>query len=483
MSHNVLEKPHTFYDHFERKGGPKETTHYCPGCGHGNVHKLIAETIDDMQLSDRAVFVSPVGCSVFAYYYFDTGNIQAAHGRAPAVGTGVKRTRPDSIVISYQGDGDLASIGTAEILHAANRGEQMTVFFINNAIYGMTGGQMAATSLIGMKTTTSPYGRTVENEGFPIHMAEVIATLEAPVFVARCHLADLKGIMNTRKCVRKAIQTQVEGKGFSFVEILSPCPTGWKMDTHVACEFIKNEMLPVFQDKVFKDETATRVGHHREELNPSDTEIIDSLELNTLGDPFPLDKKFHDTFTTTEFKFAGFGGQGVLTAGAVLAAHGMQENLHVSWIPSYGPEMRGGTANCSVILSKNAIGSPFVVRPDVLAVMNDPSMDTFENDVKPGGTMIVNSSIIQRQSQRTDIEVLYIPLTQIANDFGLKAAANMVLLGAYLEYSKLLPLDHLKKIAPKGIKRKQLADQNVEALEAGAKWVRENVKRPAPAMA
>ncbi|MCC6476790.1 2-oxoacid:acceptor oxidoreductase family protein, partial [bacterium] len=458
MSNNVLEKPESFYDTFERKGGPKETTHYCPGCGHGNVHKLIAEALDDMKLSDRAVFVSPVGCSVFAYYYFDTGNIQAAHGRAPAVGTGVKRTRPNSIVISYQGDGDLASIGTAEILHAANRGEQMTVFFINNAIYGMTGGQMAATSLIGMKTTTSPYGRTVENEGFPLHMAEIMATLEAPVFVARCHLADLKGIMNTRKCVRKAIQSQVDGKGFSFVEILSPCPTGWKMDTHAACEFIANEMLPVFQDKVFKDEIATRTGHHREEQNPSDTEILESLELNTLGDPFPIDKKFMDAFTTTEFKFAGFGGQGVLTAGAVLAAHGMQENLNVSWIPSYGPEMRGGTANCSVILSKSPIGSPFVVQPDVLAVMNDPSMDTFENDVKPGGLMIVDSTIIQRKSRRSDIETLYIPLTQIANDLGLKAAANMVLLGAYLEYSKLMPLEHLKKIAPKGIKRKQLAE-------------------------
>ncbi|MCB1061255.1 MAG: 2-oxoacid:acceptor oxidoreductase family protein [Calditrichaeota bacterium] len=484
MSINVLEKPHTFYEHFDRKGGPKDTTHYCPGCGHGNVHKLIAETIDDMGLADRAVFVSPVGCSVFAYYYFDVGNIQAAHGRAPAVGTGVKRTRPNSIVISYQGDGDLASIGTAEIIHAANRGEQMTVFFINNAIYGMTGGQMAATSLMGQKTVTTPYGRSEENEGFPIHMAELIATLQAPVFVARTHLADLKGIMNTRKCVRKAVQAQIDHKGFTFVEILSPCPTGWKMDTHAACDFISKEMLPVFPDKVFKDVIAEREVHPHEVREYSDEEVFDSLELGQLGEPFPYDKTFIDGFKTMGFKFAGFGGQGVLTAGAVLAALGMQEHLKVSWIPSYGPEMRGGTANCSVFMSKDPVGSPMVVDPDVLAVMNDPSFDAFEDTVKSGGLMIVNSSIIARKSKRTDVDVLYIPLTEIANDLGLKAAANMVLLGAFIEYTKLMPLDHLKTIVPRGIKRKALGEQNILAVEAGAKWVRENAfaQKPEPSL-
>jgi len=480
----VLKKPSSFYEHFDRKSGPKDTTHYCPGCGHGNVHKLIAETIDDMGLGDKAIFISPVGCSVFAYYYFDVGNIQAAHGRAPAVGTGVTRTRPHSIVISYQGDGDLASIGTAEIIHAANRGEKMTVFFVNNAIYGMTGGQMAATSLMGQKTTTTPYGRSAENEGFPIHMAELIATLEAPIFVARCHLADLKGIMNTRKCVRKAVQAQMEGKGFSFVEVLSPCPTGWKMDTHDACEFITKEMLPVFPEKIWKDETATRIPYFHEVREYSDQEVLDSLDLGQLGESFPYDKKFVDSFATMGFRFAGFGGQGVLTAGAVLAALGMQENLQVSWIPSYGPEMRGGTANCSVVMSKDSIGSPFVVTPDVLAVMNDPSMDAFEATVKPGGLMIVNSTIITRKSRRNDIKTLYIPLTEMADELGLKAAANMVLLGAYIEYSKLMPLEHLKQIAPKGIKRKSLGEQNLLAIEAGANWVRENAyaQKPEPSL-
>ncbi|MBK6765690.1 MAG: 2-oxoacid:acceptor oxidoreductase family protein [bacterium] len=306
-------------------------------------------------------------------------------------------------------------------------------------------------------------------------MAEMIATLEAPVFVARCHLADLKGIMNTRKCVRKAIQAQVDGKGFTFVEILSPCPTGWKMDTHAACEFIAKEMLPVFPEKVMKDEIATRPGHRREHREYTDEEVVESLELGMLGEPFPYDKKFVEEFKTMHFKFAGFGGQGVLTAGAILAAVAMQENLQVSWIPSYGPEMRGGTANCSVVLSHEPIGSPMVVKPDVLAVMNDPSMDAFEETLRSGGLMIVNSTIIARKAKRTDIEVLYIPLTEIADNLGLKASANMVLLGAYIEYSKLLPLDHLKHIVPKGIKRKQLGEQNIVAVEAGATWVRENV--------
>jgi len=230
MASNVLKKPDTFYDHFDRwRETQNQTTHYCPGCGHGNVHKLIAEAMDELGLSDRGIFVSPVGCSVFAYYYFDMGNIQAAHGRAPAVATGLKRSHPHAIVMTYQGDGDLASIGGLEILHAANRGENMTVFFINNAIYGMTGGQMAATSLIGMKTTTSPYGRSVQNEGYPLRVSELLATLEAPVFIQRCHLADAKGIMGARKAVKKAIQNQAENKGFSFVEILSVFSTGWKM--------------------------------------------------------------------------------------------------------------------------------------------------------------------------------------------------------------------------------------------------------------
>src|SRR5215468_8195782 len=191
----VHSKSPVFYGQYDRKGELQHQTHYCPGCGHGIAHKLIAEAIQDLGLQDRTIFVSPVGCSVFAYYYFDVGNVQAAHGRAPAAATAIKRTCPDKIVISYQGDGDLAAIGTAEIIHAANRGEKISVFFLNNAIYGMTGGQMAPTTLVGQKSTTSPFGRRPANEGFPLHMAEIIAQIEAPVFVERVALNDNKNIM------------------------------------------------------------------------------------------------------------------------------------------------------------------------------------------------------------------------------------------------------------------------------------------------
>ncbi len=226
----VHSKSPLFYDLYERKSELQHQTHYCPGCGHGVAHKLIAEALQDLGVQDKTIFVSPVGCSVFAYYYFDVGNVQVAHGRAPASATAIKRSCPDKIVISYQGDGDLAAIGTAEIVHAANRGEKITVFFVNNGIYGMTGGQMAPTTLVGQKSTTSPWGRRPSNEGFPLHMAELLATLEAPAYIERVALSDNKNIMKARRAIRKALEIQRDGAGFSFVEILSPCPTIWGKD-------------------------------------------------------------------------------------------------------------------------------------------------------------------------------------------------------------------------------------------------------------
>src|SRR5579871_1168633 len=201
-------KPSVFYDLYERKADLKQQTHYCPGCGHGVVHKLIAEALQDLGVQDQTIFVSPVGCSVFAYYYFDVGNVQVAHGRAPAAATALKRACPGRMVISYQGDGDLAAIGTAEIVHAANRGENITVFFVNNSIYGMTGGQMAPTTLVGQKSTTSPWGRRSHNEGLPIHVCELLAGLETPTYLERVALNDMKNIMKAKKAVKKALQNQ-----------------------------------------------------------------------------------------------------------------------------------------------------------------------------------------------------------------------------------------------------------------------------------
>ncbi|MBD3289467.1 2-ketoisovalerate ferredoxin oxidoreductase [candidate division KSB1 bacterium] len=478
MKAAVLEKPKAFYDKFERKGKTQqETTHYCPGCGHGNLHKIITEALSEFGVDDRSIIVSPVGCSVFAYYYFDTGNIQAAHGRAPAVATGLKRSNPESIVISYQGDGDLAAIGGDEILQAANRGENMTVIFVNNAIYGMTGGQMAPTTLVGQKTTTSPYGRKIENEGYPIRMSEIIATLEAPVYVERTALVDFKTINHTKRAIRKAIKNQIDKKGFSFVEVLAPCPTGWKITPVDSQKWIQQHMMPYFPVQAFKDVSDQRESMEIEQRDYSDQEVLDVLGLSQLGEKKQVPASFIENFPTQFMKIAGFGGQGVLSAGVVMAACAMNENLEVTWIPSYGPEMRGGTANCSVILSNSRIGSPLTTNPNVLIVMNGPSLDAFEDDVQPNGLIIVNTSIVDRRVKRDDVDVLYIPLTEIASGLGLTAAANMVCLGAYLEYTKLIDYKSLFEIVPLAIKKKHLVDTNLKAIKEGVKYIRENYSR------
>ena len=231
----------------------KTPFHYCPGCDHGVIHRLVAEAIDELEVGDRTIGVAPVGCSVFAYDYFNFDFNQAAHGRAPAVATGIKRTRPDSIVFTYQGDGDLAAIGTAEIIHAANRGENITVIFVNNAIYGMTGGQMAPTSLIGMKTQTSPYGRDAATAGYPIHMSEIIATLQSPVYVTRVTINNVADLLKTKKAILNAFKLQKEKKGFSFVEVVSICPTNWGKKPADAHKWLTENMLPVFPLGTFKD--------------------------------------------------------------------------------------------------------------------------------------------------------------------------------------------------------------------------------------
>jgi 2-oxoglutarate/2-oxoacid ferredoxin oxidoreductase subunit beta len=227
-------------------------THYCPGCTHGVAHRLIAEVLDEMNLRERTIGVASVGCSVFAYNYFNCDFVEAAHGRAPAMATGIKRVLPDRVVFTYQGDGDLASIGMGEIVHAAGRGENISVFFINNANYGMTGGQMAPTTLPGQKTTSSPYGRDVELMGYPIRTAELLATLSGAGYVVRRSLHDPKHIRLAKKAVRLAFETQVRGLGFSMVELLSTCPTNWGVDPSVAQQWLVEHMLPYFPLEDFK---------------------------------------------------------------------------------------------------------------------------------------------------------------------------------------------------------------------------------------
>jgi 2-oxoglutarate/2-oxoacid ferredoxin oxidoreductase subunit beta len=227
-------------------------THYCPGCTHGIIHRLVAETMDELGIRERTIGVASVGCSVFAYNYFDCDFAQAPHGRAPAMATGIKRVRPEQVVFTYQGDGDLASIGTAEVIHAAARGEKITVIFVNNAVYGMTGGQMAPTTLAGMKTTSSPSGRDVMLMGYPLRMAEMLATLDGAAYVARRSMHSPAEINRTRTAIKRAFQAQMNGLGFSIVEILSTCPVNWGLEPHEALCFLKDQMVPQFPLGDFK---------------------------------------------------------------------------------------------------------------------------------------------------------------------------------------------------------------------------------------
>lgn len=238
---------------FERTPAMTEKQmHYCPGCTHGIIHRLLAEAIDELGVREKTIGVAPVGCAVLAYEYFNCDMQQAAHGRAPAVATGIKRVHPDNVVFTYQGDGDLASIGCAEIVHAAARGEKISTIFVNNAIYGMTGGQMAPTTLIDQKTTTSPYGRQAEHAGYPIKMSEMLATLQGAVYVARVSVHDVPHILKAKKAIKKALEVQISGQGFSIVEVLSTCPTNWGIAPLESLDWLKENMMEYYPLGVFR---------------------------------------------------------------------------------------------------------------------------------------------------------------------------------------------------------------------------------------
>ncbi len=240
----VFERPHALID---------TNLHYCPGCTHGIIHRLVAESLDELELEGKSVGVASVGCSVFAYNYFNCDMQQAAHGRAPAVATGIKRTLPDHIVFTYQGDGDLAAIGTAETVHAAARGENITVIFVNNAIYGMTGGQMAPTTLVGQVTQTSPYGRNAATQGYPLRICEMLSTLEGPAYIERVTVDTVPHIKAAKKAIKKAFQYQMEGKGFTLVEVVSTCPTNWGLSPIDAIKWLQENMLEHYPLGVYRD--------------------------------------------------------------------------------------------------------------------------------------------------------------------------------------------------------------------------------------
>jgi 2-oxoisovalerate ferredoxin oxidoreductase beta subunit len=464
-----------FYDKFERKADLQHQTHYCPGCGHGIVHKLLAKAIDDLGVQDRTVLISPVGCSVFAYYYFDVGNVQAAHGRAPAVATGVKRSRPESIVVAYQGDGDLAAIGAAEILHAANRGEAITVLFVNNGIYGMTGGQMAPTTPLGQKSTTSPFGRNQYTEGFPLHVCEVLNSLDAPLFIERVSLGNNKQIMNAAKAIKRAVENQVKGLGFSFVEILSPCPTIWKMQPVEAQEFVETEMCATFGVASLRDRTRDTAPRPAPPAAPDLKEvprllgIVDhqpesGAEASRVPGAANLDLRV---------KVAGFGGQGVLMLGEVLAEAGLEAGYEVSWLPSYGPEMRSGTSNCQVRLSSEPIDSPLVSRPNVLLAMNEPSLRKFLPSVEEGAIVFYNGAEAPADCGRPDVRMVALPFTELADRMGAAQVANMVMLGALLEDTAVLLNDRVVGALRRLVRNPRCFELDLQALDRGRDELRQ----------
>jgi 2-oxoisovalerate ferredoxin oxidoreductase beta subunit len=469
-------KAKAFYERYERKDELQHQTHFCPGCGHGQTHKMLAKAIDELGIQDRTILVGPVGCGVFTYYYYDVGNISAAHGRAPAVATGVKRSRPESIVIDYQGDGDLAAIGAAEILHAANRGEHITVIFVNNAIYSMTGGQLAPTTLLGQKTATSPEGRNAANEGYPLHVCELLATLEAPVYIERVGLGDNKQIMQAARAIKKAMENQVRGLGFSLIEVLSPCPTLFKMTPVEAQHWVRDVMEKTFPLGVFRDRTKEAQPRALPEAAPALDRIPQILGVANedlpVGNPVVHDETAADLDLAV--RVAGFGGQGVLLLGEVLAEAGLDAGLEVSWLPSYGPEMRSGTSNCHVRLSTRVIDSPMVTSPNVLVAMNEPSLRKFVKNVPSGGWILYNGEEFPADCEQPGVQVLARPFTEIADALGNARAGNMVMLGALLEMTGVLRDVNIDAALKKLVKNPRWTEVNRRAIERGRELMRES---------
>ena len=462
------------YPSFPRSGKDTRVTHYCPGCGHGIINKLVAEAVAELGLQDKTIFVDPVGCGVFTYYYWDAAHISAAHGRASAAATGASRARPDAVTIAYQGDGDLGAIGFNNAFQAASRGEHFGVIFVNNALYGMTGGQMAPTTLEGQKTTTTPFGRDPSLTGWPLHVCEVFNQLQAPVYLARVSVADTKRIMQAKAAIRRLFEIQRDHLGYAFLEILAPCPTNFGMPPLNAAEFCLNEMEKEFPLGTFRDETKPGSEHRKPGVIASPLLAVkpsplfkSCTELFAKPDgteaPLAVDDK---TVPERRFKFAGYGGQGILSLGICVAEAARLEKRYALWFPSYGPEQRGGSASCSVVVSGLPIGAPTVEHPDVLVCMNQPSYERFVGDVKAGGIVIVDSTVPITRQPPKGVRLIQVPSLGLAEQFGVPKAANTIMLAALRKY-KVTGLDDkdLETALVASFKKKpQLVEKNRELL-------------------
>jgi 2-oxoisovalerate ferredoxin oxidoreductase beta subunit len=358
-------------------------------------------------------------------------------------------------------------------MQAANRGERMAVFFVNNTVYGMTGGQMAPTTLVGERTSTSPQGRDPLQAGYPLHMCELIDQLEAPVFIERVSVSDIRHIRKARKAVRKALEIQRDKKGYAFVEILSPCPTNFKQDIAAGIAFVNEQMEKEFPLGNYRDRSETAEGL---ELPDSDFSIA-SLEHLLLEDGHGGPEAREDSsFPTLEIKIAGFGGQGVLSMGLMLTRAGCREGRFVSWLPSYGPEQRGGTSNCSVVIAGQAIGAPVVNHPDVLVAMNRPSLQRFADSVKPDGLVLFDRTIddFELPGHVRSVAVLAM---QIAGEAGSEKAANTVMLGVLMAMEALpLPEEAFRYGLQQHFSaRPDRLDMNIRVFDHAREWASEHL--------
>jgi 2-oxoisovalerate ferredoxin oxidoreductase beta subunit len=469
MKKAVYKKPAAFFESFDRRPGPIKTNmHYCPGCGHGILHKLIAEALSDLDMQNNTVMVWPVGCSVFGYYYFDVAGISVPHGRAPAVATGIIRAKPECNVISYQGDGDLGAIGLNELIQAANRGENMAVLFVNNGIYGMTGGQMAPTTLPNQKTLTSPYGRDVNTEGYPLKVCEMVAALDSPIYVERVALDNPVNIRKARAALRKALGYMKEKKGFSLVEFLSACPVNLKLSAEDSDKWIKEKMIPYFSLAKYKDIASERLPKVHAEPVFDRKSVEDILFPEEPAGDIETKTNLPSDFML-KIKCAGFGGQGILSLGLIIAEAAHQQGFEVTWLPSYGPEMRGGTANCAVIISSKNIPSPLVEEADILLVFSQQSIDKFSPQVAKGGTMIYDENNVSKCPPPKNARAVYsLNASELAKNLGDVRTANTIMLGAL---SNLVP--QIQRAAFISAIRKNFAGKekiialNLEAFEKG----------------
>ena len=461
------------FDIFNRKNdfSNKLVTHYCPGCGHGVLHKIIAESIKELNISNQTIMVWPVGCSTFGYYYFDLNSIQCPHGRAPSVATGIRKVHKDAIIIIYQGDGDLSGIGMSEIIHTASRGENLTVLFVNNAIYGMTGGQMAPTTLLGQNTVTTPDGRKIKDDGYPIDMCKILNSLDAPILIERVSISTIKNILNVKKVVTKALDNQIKKRGFSFVEILSPCPTNWKLTPIES----RNWMLKTFE-KVFKlgnfRSKSIFINLDNEEHNQNPISINDLFNTNEtcknnvkqIYNRKKIDKKI---------RIAGFGGQGIILSGVILAHSLKIVGYNATCLPSYGAEMRGGVVRSDIVASSsNFIKSPVIDKADILITLNKQSFSFYKNQVEKNGIILVDDSFYSELNFDNDLSIknYKISAIKLSNTIKFPISVVIVMLTYLSKLTNIISIDSLKIAISELVQDAELIKKNYEIIKLSERF-------------